>query len=179
MVTEEGLYQTTRSPQDGTHESPFFGRLKYSLPRARGDPFGFVVAEDKTCDSAQTDIEDNRESFHDERNLKLGSSALSYDFLPVRTFTARASGPDRGPSRHKPLVASPDRTRAYSLRGAFREAIFAPCSRNGSSVCCICHYMLYVHGASGAQSDANALSSNQLIWHERNGATPCCSEGGP
>ena len=34
-----------------------------------------------------------RQSFHDERNLKLDSSSLSYDFLPVRTFTAHGGWP--------------------------------------------------------------------------------------
>ena len=34
-----------------------------------------------------------RQSFHDERNLKLGSSALSYDFLPVCSFHRTSAAP--------------------------------------------------------------------------------------
>ena len=70
-------------------------------PECRMTDESAVTDRGKFCRSQDLRFGPNghrRQSFHDERNLKLGSSALSYDFLPVCSFHRPPFTPDRGPS---------------------------------------------------------------------------------
>ena len=68
-------------------------------PECRMTDESAVTDRGKFCRSQDLRFGPNghrRQSFHDERNLKLGSSALSYDFLPVCSFHRPPFTPDSG-----------------------------------------------------------------------------------